>query len=824
MAQITETPVSSQIYKSRDRIRNEIIEKLKEYLELENVDLTKSSFLSFMIEILSTNTSNLLFYQISAYREFFLTKAQLPESIYNLAAFLGYNPQDATPAEANILFTVPFGFTDANTQFVLDEGFKLNAEGGIEFATYYTTTITVTNNSQVSIVVREGNRTYIMPVTIESNQFLFVLPFRQYSISVQEFQISEDLQQYQFVSIEVPFDGQISSQVVEIKPPGSAAYELYTEVSSLFLMDAATKGYVSRRTDEGIMLQFGNGLIGYQPEPGSTVQVTLNLTDGADGNVITGSIHSGDRIYNTTLAGITQIVEYDVVNTSPAFNGEDEESLEAVRRNAITNLTALERTVTENDFINANIIIDDSPIGQNSLPVLKRSDIKINEIALFSTILFGEDLVPTRDLFETFTDTYIPRQTVLTQDGIDYYTVFDMDIDALNSSASYVYIMYEIEQLPALVTSYGSDYDLYASNLIVRRDGLQATYELQFVTTEIDASLASCQMEISETGATYNMATDSTSFTLIFPDNRIIPTGNLTYFFTIQHSTEGLIGQYTNQFIFRLSLDDFTTSNALATDGDSTAYIVYDIPTVRKDYYDSINQRDFELQVMQTLLTTMTFKDYRMLTDFINFKFSNTTGTLNNMQLNDVDLQAVLGIESIPPAIGSVGERYIVLNGTGAWLDHDNDIAVSSLDGTSYIWVFVVPKSDQMVYVTDEGLKYIYSETGWVVPAYDIPLQISLDVFITDTYTGTIGNLTQAIREALITAFEGRFGINSTLYRSEIIDVVQEVEGVDHCRLIDPVSSIFFNFNIDDFTQQQLLEYAPEYVYFTEDDIAIRVF
>ena len=185
MAQTTETPVSSQIYKSRDRIRNEIIDKLKEYLELENVDLTKSSFLSFMIEILSTNTSNLLFYQISAYREFFLTKAQLPESIYNLAAFLGYNPQDATPAEANVLFTVPFGFTDANVQFVLEEGFKLNAEGGIDFATYYITTITVTNNSQVSVVVQEGNRTYTMPVTIESDQFLFVLPFRQYSISVQ---------------------------------------------------------------------------------------------------------------------------------------------------------------------------------------------------------------------------------------------------------------------------------------------------------------------------------------------------------------------------------------------------------------------------------------------------------------------------------------------------------------------------------------------------------------------------------------------------------------------------------------------------------------
>jgi hypothetical protein len=55
---MADTPVSSQVYNSKDRIRNEIISYLKNYLELENVDLTKSSFLSFIIDILSVNTSN----------------------------------------------------------------------------------------------------------------------------------------------------------------------------------------------------------------------------------------------------------------------------------------------------------------------------------------------------------------------------------------------------------------------------------------------------------------------------------------------------------------------------------------------------------------------------------------------------------------------------------------------------------------------------------------------------------------------------------------------------------------------------------------------
>ncbi|MFW9871851.1 MAG: DUF2793 domain-containing protein [Candidatus Thorarchaeota archaeon] len=812
--------ISYQVYKSRDQIRNQIITLLKQYMELENVDLTKSSFLSFLVEILSTNTSNLLFYQISAYREFFLTQAQLPSSIYNLSAFLGYNPSDATPSEVNVLFTVPKSF-DEDTTFTIPEDWIVTAEGGIKFSTYYTTTVSITDNqSTITVIVKEGNSTYNLPVTIESDQFLFVLPFQQTVSSEQEFQVSEDLQQYQFVSIDVPFDGQISSQKVEVRPEGGTSYELYSEVASLFLMDDTTKGYVARRTDTGLSLQFGNGLIGYQPEAGSTVRVTLSLTDGSDGNVIAGSINSSDRIYNTTLAGVTEVVQYEITNTSPASGGDDEESIEQIRQNAITNLTALERIITENDFVNANTIIDDSPIGQNSLPVLKRSDLKINEIALFSILLFSTDLVPTRNVYETFSSTTIPRNTIITKDSVQYYTVFDMEIDTLNSVAEYTYVLYEIEKIPTLVTSYGSEYDLYADKLTVTKSGTSATYKLDIKSSESDYLTTSCEMEISDTGATYNMTHDGTAFTLVFSDYTAIPEGNLTYFFTITHPSLGPIAQYSSQFILRLSLDDFELSNVVV---DSTAYTVYDIPVIRKSYYDSIVKRDFELQVLQTMLTTMTFKDYRMLTDFINFKFANTTGSLENMQLNDVDIAAVKDILSDPPTSGTVGDRYIVLNGTGDWEGYDDYVAVLS-DSTALTWSFVAPKSDQIVYVTNKAYKYLYSETGWVIPNYEIPLQISLDVFVSSTYSGTLGDLTQAIRNALLEEFDDRFGINVDIYRSEIIDVVQEVDGVEHCRLIKPESSVFFNFDIDDFTQTELLQYSPEYVYFTEDSISIRIF
>jgi hypothetical protein len=179
---MADTLLSEQIYLSRDSIRELIAIEVKRYLELENVDLTKSSFLSFIIDTVSTITGNLLFYQLSSYREFFLTKAQLPESILNLSAFLGYNTLEATPATASVLITIPFGFDDPITQFTIPENFTFNADGSVDFLTYYSTTIEVTGNANVTVVVTEGNKRYNLPVSLDTESFSFVLPLRQVKI------------------------------------------------------------------------------------------------------------------------------------------------------------------------------------------------------------------------------------------------------------------------------------------------------------------------------------------------------------------------------------------------------------------------------------------------------------------------------------------------------------------------------------------------------------------------------------------------------------------------------------------------------------------
>jgi hypothetical protein len=821
--------LSEQIYLSRDSIREQITAEVKNYMELNNVDLTKSSFLSFIIDITSTLTGNLLFYQLSTYREFFLTKAQLPESILNLSSFLGYNTTEATPATVNILMNIPLTFDDPLVQFSIPDGFVFSADGDVEFRTYYTTTLTIESNTTVTIQVAEDNKRFTLPYDINSGVLSFVLPLRQIKETIQEFQIDSDTQEFQFVTLDVPITGEVASLDVKIQEPGSSAYTQWTEFNSLFLMSATDKGYVSRRTDSGRRLTFGNNLIGVQPTAGSSVLVTVTTTAGADGNVIAGSIRDGERIYVTTVSGINEVVSYEVINSSPAFGGVDEESLEEVRSNSIASISTLNRLVTENDYKNINVVVPDSPIAQNSLPVLKRSDLQVNEIELFSGILFGtgtteiDNLVPTRNAVWTVPNTQstIARDAEITIGDDTYYSMFEISIDTLNTVGQYEYLIYALELLPALQTSYGETYDLYCDKLEVSRSGTQGIYKLHYKSEEIDSDLATCEMVIQSSGSVRPMINDATAgyFIYTFDPYTDIPIGEQTYEFTIKDPSATDIAQYSNKLTFRGDLSTFMRSNV---EIDSTSITVYDVPVIEKTYYDGINKLDFELQVMQTLISSLDLEDVKMLTDFTNIKFTNTFGLLQNMALNEATISPVLDIVTTLPVGCAEDDRYIFAPTSGDDLRQDNIIKCT--DSTAGTFIYEEAVADAITYVTSQGENYIFSERGWIpLPEYTIPLEIEIEVFRSTTFSGTITALTNTVRETLYEAFEGRFGTNATIYRSEIIDVIHNIDGISHCRLRKPETSIFFNFELKNLTQAQLLRYGPEYVFFTEDSITVRV-
>ena len=221
----------------------------------------------------------------------------------------------------------------------------------------------------------------------------------------------------------------------------------------------------------------------------------------------------------------------------------------------------------------------------------------------------------------------------------------------------------------------------------------------------------------------------------------------------------------------------------------------------------------------------MDLSNYKMLTDFANIKFTNTIGVMENMLLNEPTISDVIDIVRNSPPIANIGDRYILVCEECA-NDPLTGTVIQCIDSSAYPAVYLVdePTADSITYVTHLNKKYIFSETGWIeLPSYNIPLVIEIEIFRSLSYSGTISSLITSVRDTVYETYKDRFGSNATIYRSEIINTVQQIDGVSHCRLKKPETSIFFNFDLINLTEDQLLEYGPEYVFFTRDSISVRV-
>ena len=485
--------------------------------------------------------------------------------------------------------------------------------------------------------------------------------------------------------------------------------------------------------------------------------------------------------------------------------------------------------------------MQDTPIAPFTLPVLKRSDVKCNEVQLFSVINFGTStrnsiitgttiteptIVPTRNVscLVPMSTTYIPRSTIITDGAYDFYTLFDITIDLINSSAYYNYIMYEAEVVPILVTSYGIDYNIVCTKLLVSKVGNTAEFEISYSSTEPDYDLCDTKLKIISTSLIYSMTNDSINkkFTYIFNPYTLLPVGNIDMEFTVYTNSGTAIATYSTAITFSKSLNDFMMSNVSI---DSTSTIIYDIPVVEKTYYDSIVQKDFESSVLQNMMTVMDFKSYRMLTDFTNLKFTNTIGTMVNMQFNSTTKSDCIDIgNTTPPTNPSVDDRYIIgYTESGDWANKYGEIA-QCIDSTGPVWYYFKSISDDIIYVTNKGKKYIYNGSKWILMEYQIPLVIDVEIFKESTYYGSDIQLSNLVKDTLLTEYSSRFGPNITLYKSEIISTIQAITGVSHCNLIKPESNIFFDYKLESLSEQELLEYSAEYIYFNESSISVKVY
>lgn len=887
-----------EIFSSRDNIRNQLIEYTKSYLELENLTLSSTDYLSYLINILSVLTANLMYYSSSTYREMFLTKALQRESVLNLSAMIGYKPPWATASTTSVLVGIPLKFT-SSVSFSIPEGQKYYA-GNIVFAQDNPIQIEVPrdqNGNIISVSVTEELDTLTvietLPVggsralkweltTVEGVPTLyFKASVTQQTSQTIEFTVPE-LKSYEFYTLPITFEGQLS----EIEEVISSEW---SEANSMFLIPYGTKGYVYRSTNTGGKLFFGNNIIGTQPPTGVLNTIKLATTDGASGNVISGSINRTDTLYvkdydtrgnsvdpSNGKKYIMRPVNPSVVNFEPATGGSDFPTMDEIRTAAINSLVSRSRLVSAYDYNNIKNIVTDLPTN-HTISILKRSDLKNNEITIFTDLIFEETVVPTRNAVWTLDSTngdlstqYIYSTDTIEIDGVDYYSMFNIAVRPSVEECEYFYLTDTIEVANVLsrtkegITEILPSYSIFdvvttdsttGTTLPISSQRLDITLYYNVLVEDADEDLQ-CILETAWDGKVYNMVKDTDSEgTSIFkiPSNNPLLLSNVpemtqTYLFKMYYLIDDpnnpgstivdlpYLNESQIQVLIKQTLDEYMYSQvSVDTTGSVSTIRVYDVPVIKKSYYDSVDASNFALSVYHKVLQ-LDVTQYRMMTDFLNLKFSDTTGIMDNMKHNKTTKDSVLSINphytlAQLAASGSDGDRYLVTESTcsqgNPWAadpyNKDGGFIAEYVSSTGG-WIFEKLSINDIIYVSSLSDKVIYNGAEAVIPVTTIPFSIHIIVWRNTSTAYTIDTIIKNVKDNLINNLYTSFGFDKDIYRSDILKIVQSTPGVLNSQVVEPKHDIFFDYDIrEDLTQQELLEYSPQLIWFDSTTITVEV-
>lgn len=311
-----------------DGIKSSLKTFLQSQTEFQDYNFEGAS-LNILLDILAANSHYYAMYSNMMANEMFLDSAQLRSSVASHAKTLGYIGRSVQSAKAIVsvnLTNVP----GTPSSVLVPRGFKFlgNNDGTtLEFITvedtYLQPTSTPGQYSLPSIDILEGKlQTYSWTVSGESTQ-RFVIPTKN-----------------------------IDTRYVRVVVQQSATNlyrEVYTSASKILDLTSSSKIFFIQETSDGNWeIEFGDGVLGYQPQAGNIVQIEyLRPTIGA-GNGI-----SEFNISTPIFSGAT----HTITTVSSASGALGREDIESIRLNSKRNFAAQERSVVPGDY-ETNIRID----------------------------------------------------------------------------------------------------------------------------------------------------------------------------------------------------------------------------------------------------------------------------------------------------------------------------------------------------------------------------------------------------------------------------------------------------------------------------------
>lgn len=282
----------------------------------------QGSALSVIIDLLAYNQYRQSLYTNLAVNESFLDSASKRNSVVSRANALGYVPQSATCASAQVNVTATLS-APLTQQLILPAGSSFTSNFNNQQYKFYTTSDELfTQVDPLHYTLTGINLTGGVPITTQFN-------------------VTGDTSQ-RFILQNSGID--ISTISVSVQTAsGASGSVVYTAASSLIGIDSTDSVYFIHELDDGLYeLNFGNGVIGTALQAGNLITVTYMIAYVPDVNGATSFSYTG-----SALAGNPQIV---TLTTSAAAGASYPEDIESIRFTAPRSFAAQNRAVTALDY------------------------------------------------------------------------------------------------------------------------------------------------------------------------------------------------------------------------------------------------------------------------------------------------------------------------------------------------------------------------------------------------------------------------------------------------------------------------------------------
>ena len=382
-----------------------IIEQINNRLAQDSrfANFRESALAQLMIEIFASTTDFINYYtERRAEESAGFDTAQLRSSIIALANQLGYVIQRPVPASSSIkiLFKGPFdasaaglsagdtiSFTRYTTNFTYN-GFPFTLKKSYDYTFTNSDIVNLANPSYIktveasyinddSLVLNsQGNvpTSAILPIEILQGEFV-TTTFTSTGGEFQKYQLDDLKFSNYYGSEDISYDSStgtynlpIGLTKVGVGNNESDAlldanlYEIDRRslLTSQTVLDSTSVSAdipevctIRTRLDEGVDIQFGDGVIASKPSTGKTIAVKYFKTDGSNANKI-GVINKKIDIASTLPltnggADISSMVEFRF--NSNIIGGADLESVDSIKINAPSIFYSLDRLVTKDDYV-----------------------------------------------------------------------------------------------------------------------------------------------------------------------------------------------------------------------------------------------------------------------------------------------------------------------------------------------------------------------------------------------------------------------------------------------------------------------------------------